>query len=654
MQSDLQPSFVVESSPGKYHVYWLIDDCSLDKFSDYQKALAETFGGDPSVTDLPRVMRVPGFLHQKDPNSPFQVREHYKSDAYYTVDNIERFLSNETAKLIIEEQVKCVYEAWPGERNSTLNKSAYIAFGFVKARKADYNKVYQQLFDAAIDSGLEKSEIEATLKSAWKGAKAENAMSVLPDSGVDSLLVTTDKGKKLLIESKAALVLSQQLQGRLAYDPIAQTWYKFTGTHWDALPSAKLPDKTIIELITRGTGDLGFKPVYKNGIKSLLEEGGLLPLPENDTNKLPFQNGLLDLKTRKLQPVSASNALTWCLPYEYNPNAGCPKTVAWLNDALEGHQDVVNFLLAFMAACLHGRSDLQKFLHLKGAGGTGKGTFMRLLTVLIGEQNTAVTKLDRLETNRFETATLYNKRLAIITDSDKYGGSIDSLKAITGQDNIPLERKYQQQCGSFVFQGLVVMASNESLQVTDHTSGLDRRRLTVIFDRRATNEERQNWQKQGGEEAVLHTEIPGLINRLLQFTDDQITEIINNPPRCVKQADFEAMRSTNSIADWITECCEADHKAWTQIGNKQEYYWNGGLSFKNVYSWLYASYIQYCHRVNKAPFSVRRFRELMIQTCTTLGIGVYESRRSAGMGIVGLKIKPSEYDEEDVDFEDLD
>lgn len=67
------PRIVVESSPGKYHVYWLIDgDLPLDCFSLLQKHFAGRFGGDSAVSDLPRVMRVPGFYHQK--GTPFQTR----------------------------------------------------------------------------------------------------------------------------------------------------------------------------------------------------------------------------------------------------------------------------------------------------------------------------------------------------------------------------------------------------------------------------------------------------------------------------------------------------------------------------------------------------------------------------------------------------
>ena len=221
-----------------------------------------------------------------------------------------------------------------------------------------------------------------------------------------------------------------------------------------------------------------------------------------------------------------------------------------------------------------------------------------------------------------------------------YGRSINNLKAITGQDHIRLERKHQQQSGSFIFQGLVVMASNESLQTTDHTSGIDRRRITVIFDRSATNEEKQAWQARGGEETVLHSELPGLVNWLLELSQDEISQIIRNPPNRIREADLDAMTATNPIADWLLECTEADPEAWTQIGDKREIREPGyETTYQNTDSWLYANYLQWSQRAHKTPLSTRRFKDLLIQTCTTLNISVYESRRNSGRGISGIRIK---------------
>lgn len=68
----LEPHIVVESSPGKWHVYWLVDGLPTEAFRDIQRNIAARFGTDKSVNDLARVMRLPGFVHQK--GQPFLVR----------------------------------------------------------------------------------------------------------------------------------------------------------------------------------------------------------------------------------------------------------------------------------------------------------------------------------------------------------------------------------------------------------------------------------------------------------------------------------------------------------------------------------------------------------------------------------------------------
>ena len=73
LAADDKPHLIVQSSPGKWHAYWLVTDCSLEDFKARQQGLAEKFSGDISVVDLPRVMRLPGFYHQKTAQ-PFLTR----------------------------------------------------------------------------------------------------------------------------------------------------------------------------------------------------------------------------------------------------------------------------------------------------------------------------------------------------------------------------------------------------------------------------------------------------------------------------------------------------------------------------------------------------------------------------------------------------
>lgn len=64
-----QPSFAVQSSPGRYHVYWVTTPhTDRQRFTMIQRRLAHLYNGDRAVTDATRVMRLPGFLwHKAEP-----------------------------------------------------------------------------------------------------------------------------------------------------------------------------------------------------------------------------------------------------------------------------------------------------------------------------------------------------------------------------------------------------------------------------------------------------------------------------------------------------------------------------------------------------------------------------------------------------------
>lgn len=69
------PDLVVQSKRGQ-HLYWRTSE-GLDLLEEWvptQKALIKRFGSDPQVCDLPRVMRLPGTWHLKDPSDPHMVR----------------------------------------------------------------------------------------------------------------------------------------------------------------------------------------------------------------------------------------------------------------------------------------------------------------------------------------------------------------------------------------------------------------------------------------------------------------------------------------------------------------------------------------------------------------------------------------------------
>ncbi|RLD68142.1 MAG: hypothetical protein DRI98_12125, partial [Bacteroidetes bacterium] len=61
----LEPNIVVQSSPGKYHYYWLTDTDNGKEYEAVLRGMVKKYHADPACTDMTRIMRLPGFRHNK-------------------------------------------------------------------------------------------------------------------------------------------------------------------------------------------------------------------------------------------------------------------------------------------------------------------------------------------------------------------------------------------------------------------------------------------------------------------------------------------------------------------------------------------------------------------------------------------------------------
>ncbi len=82
-KSPLIPSLIVETKRG-YQAYWLAKDGRAEHWNAIVlERLVPHFGSDNNARDLCRILRVPGFLHLKNPADPFLVKTVFQSSAVY-------------------------------------------------------------------------------------------------------------------------------------------------------------------------------------------------------------------------------------------------------------------------------------------------------------------------------------------------------------------------------------------------------------------------------------------------------------------------------------------------------------------------------------------------------------------------------------------
>jgi hypothetical protein len=68
LMTALPPSIVVESSAGRYQLYWQLAEgqtLSKEEAKAINQCLSREYGADPAAVDVARLLRLPGFKHMK-------------------------------------------------------------------------------------------------------------------------------------------------------------------------------------------------------------------------------------------------------------------------------------------------------------------------------------------------------------------------------------------------------------------------------------------------------------------------------------------------------------------------------------------------------------------------------------------------------------
>ncbi len=235
------------------------------------------------------------------------------------------------------------------------------------------------------------------------------------------------------------------------------------------------------------------------------------------TEFIPCANGMLRLRDRTLLPFSPSYRRRNKLAATYTSGAKCPLFLDTLMRAALDEDDL-ELLQRYCGMALLGENLAQRIMLLAGTAGGGKGTFVRVLTGIIGERNLASLR-PQLLGERFELGRFMGKSLlygADVPDNFLSHRGASFLKALTGGDPVTLEFKNSNESPAITCRFNVLATCNSRLTV--HLEGdVDawRRRL-VIIEYRKPKPERvvANMDK-----LILEQEAAGVLNWMLDGLD---------------------------------------------------------------------------------------------------------------------------------------
>jgi hypothetical protein len=126
------PSIVVWSPRGP-HCYWLLADTPpLAAFRDAQRRLALKYGTDPAVSDLARVMRVPGFLHRRATPAAVRLAVAYPASRYALAEVLDACpplpSRDELPRAVVAHRSLAAYAAWAARKDIVLGRRNTTAY----------------------------------------------------------------------------------------------------------------------------------------------------------------------------------------------------------------------------------------------------------------------------------------------------------------------------------------------------------------------------------------------------------------------------------------------------------------------------------------------------------------------------------------------
>lgn len=345
---------------------------------------------------------------------------------------------------------------------------------------------------------------------------------------------------------------------------------------------------------------------------------------DRDEDKLAFRNGVLEVSTGEFLEHSREHYITWGLDFDYDSGADPGPIIDWLKRTQYGDDARVQVLRAWLRACLMGQGhEIQRFLEVIGPGGRGKSTFANLCCALVGNGNYASTTLNQLEQSRFEIASIKGKRLTLINDSERYGGSAQIFKALTGGDNLRYEEKNKNVGEPFVYTGMVMVVANEPIQTTDNTSGLTRRRLTLEFNRPLydRNSEAKEMIKMdnGIVRGLWKHYLPGLVNWVLEMSEQEMREYLldtYDKVPSLRRVRNEILLNSNNLIEWMQSEVVYAPDAVSSVGKKIPASKDAPERYSNSNYHLYASYCGYCEDTGSKPVGQKRFIALLLDCCS--------------------------------------
>lgn len=316
------------------------------------------------------------------------------------------------------------------------------------------------------------------------------------------------------------------------------------------------------------------------------EPGMTVRLSEFDSNPmlLGISNGVLDLRTRRLRPVSPEVLVSKRCAVAFDATAECPRFKRFMSE-VQPDEDVRNFLQRLVGLCLTGLVAEHFFAFLFGHGANGKSVFVELVAWMLGDYARKIQTEMLMHHQRNpqgpspDIVSLKGMRFVYANETVE-GRRLDEarIKELTGGDKLSGRFPYGKENIHFDPTHKLFMVGNHKPEITDTSFGMWRRVGLIQFEQTIPEGKRDPNLLES-----LKGEGSGVLNWALAGLHEYQKGGLRIPSQ-IAAATAEYRDEQDLIADWIRENCLSgpgcsedkaklyqDYKQWAEVNGHRPF-----------------------------------------------------------------------------------
>lgn len=223
-------------------------------------------------------------------------------------------------------------------------------------------------------------------------------------------------------------------------------------------------------------------------------------------------NGVVNLRTGKLQTAIPEDLITRHSPVMFDAAATCPLFLAFLDQVTGKNKSLISYLQRVIGYSLTGNTAEQCLFFLYGGGANGKSTFLTVVTELLGSALARQTPSETLMARKSSGATNDIARLMgvrVVLANEVEDGSLlaESLvKQMTGGEALTARFLYGEFM-EFIPKFKLFIAGNHKPTIRGRDQGIWRRIQLVPFEVTIPPGQRDKHLQ-----SKLRAELPGILN----------------------------------------------------------------------------------------------------------------------------------------------